>query len=154
MKTLVNKELVQKAAGITNEVSQRVASFPIETFNQDFIENLQSIDDIVDALKYDIIQLTTHIREYQSLDMELQKILSGNIVTDGAQEFAYDHENTESVVECDENGNFHCGKCLVGYNFCQYLIGKKVVISDIVDNTNPYTNIDYPFFAKRVKAVK
>ena len=58
-----------------------------------------------------------------------------------------DYNGKEMVVEQDEDGNFHCGECLLSYKSAQWNKGKIVILSD-VDNNEKSTKDKYPYFAQ------
>lgn len=57
------------------------------------------------------------------------------------------------VVEQDECNNYHCAHCILSYT-SNPTVGKKVRLSNIVDNTNNRTKDLYPFYAKSYEVVE
>ena len=56
-------------------------------------------------------------------------------------------EGKTFVVEQDEMGNIHCGECLLPRS-ASYLLGRKVRLGQIMQNTHPTTQDKYPAFAR------
>lgn len=56
-------------------------------------------------------------------------------------------------VEQDECNNYHCAHCILSYT-SNPTVGKKVRLSNIVDNTNNRTKDLYPFYAKSYEVVE
>lgn len=66
-----------------------------------------------------------------------------------------EYEDYEGEVEEDEFGNFHCGKCLMPYNYStrNNLKGKKVRISIVAPNRKN-SHDTYHAFAKHVDIIE
>ena len=65
-----------------------------------------------------------------------------------------EYENYVGVIHRDKKGNLHVGKCLVGYKYCQNLVGKTVKLFLVTQNDNKLCNKRYPLYAHRVAVVK
>ena len=65
-----------------------------------------------------------------------------------------EYENYVGVIHRDKKGNLHVDKCLVGYKYCQNLVGKTVRLFLVTQNDNKLCNKRYPLYAHRVAVVK
>lgn len=61
------------------------------------------------------------------------------------------NEIITGIIEQDENRNYHCRDCLLGYKYVQenFRLGDKIKILNWTENTNEKTKILYPKFASK-----
>lgn len=80
-----------------------------------------------------------------------QKIINQDIILQDPKLLVESTVETRKVyvIECDENGNAHCGEIALPYSWHSY-VGKEVYLSDIEQNTKPQTKQHYPLFTKNV----
>ena len=65
-----------------------------------------------------------------------------------------EYENYVGVIQRDKRGNLHVDNCLVGYKYCQNLVGKTVRLFLVTGNDNKLCNKRYPIYAQRVAVIK
>lgn len=63
------------------------------------------------------------------------------------------YEGITFVLEKDEMGFIHCGKCLVNNHF-DTSIGKSAILEKVVENTDKKTNKEYPLYASYIVIVE
>ena len=63
------------------------------------------------------------------------------------------YEDFEGVIEQDNDGNFHCDKCILRYNDAKSSLGKNVMLKFVKVNTRKETNMKYPYFAGRFELI-
>lgn len=60
-----------------------------------------------------------------------------------------DYEGKVMALEQDENGNYHCAKCILPHNVgLKTKVGDKIFLNNVAINEKPKTKDKYPFFAK------
>lgn len=67
--------------------------------------------------------------------------------SDDLKELIKQHKGNTVLVEQDENGVCHCGKCMVLTRDAMPFIGKKVKLESITRNTKD-SREKYPLFAR------
>ena len=130
---------------------QRETVYEIEhivgKFNK-MIYTLETTDELLGALLIKLEKINACLAEFHRIDSQIDSDYQ-----DAIQKMNLSLENNVGIVERDEGGNLHCGKCLLPYKYCQEMVGKKVKLSLITLNVHVGTRNMYPIFAKHVDVV-
>lgn len=110
---------------------------------------LESIDEVLAAVLIKMDKTVETIKEFERVDALIEPDYKEEI-----QKKNLNLEDHVGVVERDEDRNLHCESCLVPYNYCQDMVGKKVRLSLITLNCRAGTRKDYPFFANHVEVIE
>lgn len=62
-------------------------------------------------------------------------------------------EDFEGHIEQDEDGNFHCDKCVLSYNDAKNYKGRLVKLKVVKTNTKPQTKKKYPYFVAEFELI-
>ena len=114
----------------------------------DVIYNLETADEIVTALASGFEKLNKLVLEYMQITSQIDPEYWEQL-----QRMLSKYEGETGLIERDENGDLHCGDCLVSYNYCRNIVGETVRISHITLNTNHRTRNRYKTFANQIDLV-
>lgn len=64
-----------------------------------------------------------------------------------------DYDGKVFPIEQDENGNCHCGDCILNWGDAKEYVGKQVRLSNIKPNQKENTKIQYPIRALKFDLV-
>ena len=137
--------VLQQQEDLVNDV-EKVTDMFSET---EVLYSLQTADELLYAWSRRMEKLNMHLMEYKRISSLMKPECAEEI-----HSLFSNHENHVGQIEKDANGNLHCGDCLVPYNYCKDLVGKKVRLSLITLNSNPYSKNFYPTFAKHIYVVE
>ena len=110
---------------------------------------LESIDEVLAAVLIKMDKTVETIKEFERVDALIEPNYKEEI-----QKKNLNLEDHVGVVERDEYGNLHCESCLVPYNYCQDMVGKRVKLSLITLNCRSITRHRYPTFANHVEVIE
>lgn len=111
--------------------------------------SLQTTDEVLCALNSRMKELNVHFAEYKRISS-----LMTSVYMDQIHSMFTNLENYVGIIEQDDQGDLHCGECLVPYTFCKDLIGKKVRLSLITLNSKKDSKKKYQTFAKHIEIVE
>lgn len=142
-----NEMMTDSYMSLINDIESDIYLFNEESMP----ETLQSVEDILWAIRNDIESLPPL---FQQLKLAMQEFSSLKHES-GCNPFLYNpisYEGREVVLERDDRGNIHSGECVVSYNYCADLVGRRVVLNSIQPNINIKTR-EYKYYAQFVRTV-
>lgn len=150
----IDKQL-QQIIFLTNEFSHSSKEYGTEkehTNMREFIEK-NNISGTLFALTLIIMDLIVWLDSYRkkhSYDENRSKIkhITSNLSAE-LEVLKEEHEGKTFLIEKDEDGDFHCGKCLISDKLYAHIEKKTyATVFDIVENTNPKSKTKYPLYGK------
>lgn len=117
---------------------------------QELAESLETIIEVIGSLALRLEKLASHTEQYNQISKDIDESPDKEVL-----HCIDEYEDYEGEVEEDEFGNFHCGKCLMPYNYStkNNLKGKKVRISIVAPNRKN-SHDTYHAFAKHVDIIE
>ncbi|MFW5983295.1 MAG: hypothetical protein ACOCQ4_02250 [bacterium] len=66
-----------------------------------------------------------------------------------------DEEVYKGMIRQDTLGNYYCGEFALNYQYTQenFTVGSEIQILEYQENTNPHTNLYYPYYAKKFVSI-
>lgn len=64
-----------------------------------------------------------------------------------AKEGIFEYENKSFIIEIDDQGNYHCDKCLLNKSAAYHYLEQQVILKSVTNNTSNNKDL-YPYFAK------